>query len=91
MVVNEEVALTATVDILRDIAQGSGPRDCLLVLGYAGWGPRQLDQEIQANAWLHVDADYDLVFGQNQEAKWEKAIHKIGIDPRLLSGDAGHA
>ena len=91
MVVNEDVALTATVDVLRDIAEGSGPRNCLLVLGYAGWGPGQLDDEIQANAWLHVDADHDLVFGQDVETKWEKAINKIGIDPRLLSGDAGHA
>ncbi|MBI4183424.1 MAG: YqgE/AlgH family protein [Proteobacteria bacterium] len=91
MVVNNDVALTATVEILREIARGGGPRDCLLVLGYAGWGPGQLDSEIQANAWLHVDADRDLVFGQDIDDKWEKAMRKLGIDPHLLSGNAGHA
>ncbi|MFQ6018510.1 MAG: YqgE/AlgH family protein [Kiloniellaceae bacterium] len=89
--VAQEVALTATVDILHDIAVGQGPRRSLLALGYAGWGPGQLDSEIQANGWLHVAADEDLVFDDDLDSKWNRAIAKLGIDVSLLSGDAGHA
>ncbi len=91
MVVDHDVALTATIDILKAIAGGQGPRQSLLALGYAGWGPGQLDTEIKSNGWLHVAADSDLVFGPNQDAKWQRAMDKIGIDPRMLSNDAGHA
>ena len=91
MRVNDKVGLTATIDILRDIAQGYGPRDKILALGYAGWGPGQLDTEIRANGWLHVEADDKLVFGDELADKWEMAIQKIGIDPRMLSDEAGHA
>ncbi|MEK9722080.1 MAG: YqgE/AlgH family protein [Rhodospirillaceae bacterium] len=91
LVVDENVALTATVDILRAIADGSGPHNCLLALGYAGWGPGQLDMEIKSNGWLNVDADEELVFGGDLDDKWEKAMAKIGIDPRMLSDDVGHA
>lgn len=90
-VMADGVALTATIDILRAIASGDGPRHHLLALGYAGWGPGQLDDEIRANGWLHVAADEDLVFGRELESKWERAIAKIGIDPRMLSDLAGHA
>jgi putative transcriptional regulator len=89
--INSGIALTATVDILRDMARGSGPRQTLLALGYAGWGPGQLDAEIQANGWLQVPADEQLVFGENLEAKWELAMAKLGIDFGRLSSDAGHA
>jgi putative transcriptional regulator len=91
MVVDGEVALTATIDILKAIAGGSGPRRRLLALGYAGWGPGQLDTEIKANGWLHVAADADLVFGADLEGKWQRAMGKLGIDPRMLSDEAGHA
>jgi putative transcriptional regulator len=91
LVVDEQVALTATVDILKAIAAGGGPRHSLLALGYAGWGPGQLDDEIKANGWLHVSADDDLVFGEDMDAKWERAMAKLGIDPRMLSDSAGHA
>jgi putative transcriptional regulator len=91
MVVDEAVALTATVDILKAIAEGQGPNRCLLALGYAGWGPGQLDSEIMANGWLHVTADDDLVFGGDLDHKWEHAMAKLGIDPRMLSDEAGHA
>ncbi len=91
MVVDTEVALTATINILKAIADGSGPRRRLLALGYAGWGPGQLDTEIKANGWLHVAADDDLVFGANLEGKWQRAMGKLGIDPRMLSDEAGHA
>ena len=89
--VSEAVGLTATVDILRDMAAGSGPRQSLLALGYAGWGPGQLDSEIQANGWLHVAPDEDLVFDEVLDDKWERAIAKLGVDVSMLSGDAGHA
>lgn len=88
------LALTATIDILRSIAQGGGPRRSLLALGYAGWGPKQLDGELQANAWLSAPADEDIVFDSDLDTKWERAMAKIGIAPRQLmglSGDAGHA
>ncbi len=91
MVVDNDVALTATVDILKAIAYGDGPRQSLLALGYAGWGPGQLDSEIKSNGWLHVAADSELVFGVNLKDKWEQAMSKIGVDPRMLSDDAGHA
>jgi putative transcriptional regulator len=89
--VASEVALTATIEILRDIATGQGPQRSLLALGYAGWGPGQLDSEIQANGWLHADADSSLVFDDDLTNKWERAIGKLGFDVTLLSGDAGHA
>ncbi|MGH6930290.1 MAG: YqgE/AlgH family protein, partial [Dongiaceae bacterium] len=68
-----------------------GPRRSLLALGYAGWGPGQLDAEIQANGWLQVPADEALVFDEDVDNKWERAIGKIGVDFSMLSGDAGHA
>jgi putative transcriptional regulator len=91
LVIDEDVALTATVDILKSIADGDGPDKSILALGYAGWAPGQLDQEIQANGWLSVPADNNLVFGLDPDTKWEKAMGKIGIDFNMLSGDAGHA
>jgi putative transcriptional regulator len=91
LVIDDEIALTATVDVLRAIARGTGPRRRVLALGYAGWAPGQLDAEIQANGWLLVPADLDLVFGDENDAKWERAIAKLGIDLSLLSSEAGHA
>ena len=91
LVIDDEIALTATVDVLRAIARGMGPRRRVLALGYAGWAPGQLDAEIQANGWLLVPADLDLVFGRDNDSKWEQAIAKIGIDLSLLSSEAGHA
>lgn len=91
MVVDHDVALTATVDILKAMAGGKGPMQSLLALGYSGWGPGQLDSEIMGNGWLSVPADNDLVFGAGLEDKWDRAMGKIGIDPRMLSDEAGHA
>ncbi len=91
LVVNSEVALTATVDVLKAIAAGSGPRQSLLALGYAGWAPGQLDAEIQANGWLHAVPDDKLIFGTDLEAKWPQAMIKAGVDVSLLSSEAGHA
>jgi putative transcriptional regulator len=89
--VGGHLALTATLDILRAIGRGNGPRRSLLALGYAGWGPGQLDAEIQANGWLHVAADESIVFDDDFKGKWQRALGKLGIDPIALSGDAGHA
>lgn len=89
--VDDRVNLTATIDILKDIADGHGPRQALLALGYAGWGAGQLDGEIQQNAWLNVPADEVLIFDSTLEDKWERSIAKLGVDISLLSGDAGHA
>ena len=91
LVVDRNVALTATVDILKSIAEGGGPNHSLLALGYAGWAPGQLELEIQANGWLSVGADPDLVFGPGLDDKWARAMAKIGIDHAKLSGEAGHA
>tara|TARA_B100000686_G_C16753846_1_gene954198 strand:+ start:900 stop:1475 length:576 start_codon:yes stop_codon:yes gene_type:complete len=90
-VINKEVALTATTDILRDIANGCGPQNSLFALGYAGWGPGQLDAEIQANGWLSVTADTELLFDHDHVSMWQNALAKIGIDVSMLSGEAGHA
>lgn len=91
LVVDDELALTGTMEILKDIADGSGPEKSMLILGYAGWGPGQLDAEILDNGWLTVEADADLVFADDLETKWQHAISKLGIDLSLLSDTAGHA
>jgi len=91
LVLESGMALTASLEILRAIAQGKGPRLSLLALGYAGWGPGQLDTEMQSNGWLHVDADETIVFGADFEAKWHRALKKLGVSPGALSGEAGHA
>ena len=91
MVVSDNIALTATIDILRAIATGKGPLHHMLALGYAGWGPGQLDAEIQANGWLHAAADEAILFDPDLSTKWERAIAKLGVTPAMLSGEAGHA
>ncbi len=88
--IDDGICLTATVDILKAIAKGAGPKHAILALGYAGWAPGQLETEIQDNGWLHCDADPDLIFGDVEE-KYLRALRKIGIDPGMLSNEAGHA
>jgi putative transcriptional regulator len=89
--IDEGICLTATLDILKAIARGNGPASAILALGYAGWAPGQLEQEIQENGWLHCAADPELIFGTDTDAKYEKALRKIGIDLGMLSSQAGHA
>jgi putative transcriptional regulator len=89
--IDDGICLTATVEILKAIARGGGPKHAILALGYAGWGPGQLETEIQSNGWLHCAADSDLIFGRDIEEKYLRALHKIGIDPGMLSNEAGHA
>lgn len=91
LVVDSNVALTATVDILKAIASGTGPHQAIFALGYASWGPGQLDSEIQANGWLTVAADRELIFDPELDTKWERAIARLGVNPGMLSGVAGHA
>jgi putative transcriptional regulator len=91
LAVGNGMSLTATLDILRAIGCGSGPRRSLLALGYAGWGAGQLDAELQHNGWLHVPADEALVFDDDLDRKWQRALAKLGIDLSMLSADAGHA
>ena len=89
--VNEDFAMTATLDILEDLADGRGPAHVVMALGYAGWGPGQLESELAQNGWLTCDGDPDLVFDVNSPTKWARALQSLGIDPALLSAEAGSA
>ncbi len=89
--ISENVCLTATLDILKAIAQGTGPENSILALGYSGWAPGQLEEEIQMNGWLNCPADQELIFGRNLDNKYDQALAKIGVDPHQLSSQAGHA
>ena len=89
--IDQGICLTATVDILRAIASGKGPHSAILALGYAGWGAGQLESEIHSNGWLHCEADPSLVFDGDFDSKYDRALRKIGIDPAMLSTEAGHA
>jgi putative transcriptional regulator len=89
--IDEGICLTATLDILKAIARGDGPQSAVLALGYAGWAPGQLENEINQNGWLHCAADLELIFGQDTEHKYTKALRKIGINLGMLSTEAGHA
>lgn len=89
--IDEGICLTATLDILKAIARDEGPASAVLALGYAGWAPGQLENEIQHNGWLHCTADTELVFGTDTGGKYEKAMGKLGIDLAMLSSEAGHA
>jgi putative transcriptional regulator len=89
--IDEGICLTATLDILKAIARGSGPVSALLALGYAGWAPGQLESEIQENGWLHCSADRELIFGSDTDTKYHKALKKLGVDLGMLSSEAGHA
>jgi len=91
LAVDSEICLSTTTEILRAIAEGSGPDKNLMALGYAGWESRQLDDEIKRNAWLNVPADMELVFSTDYDAKWARTLAKIGIAAHQLSATAGHA
>ncbi len=89
--IDENIYLTATVDILKALAEGSGPKQALLALGYAGWSSGQLEEEIQDNGWLNCPADSDLVFCNDASKKYDKAFEKIGVNPYFLVNQTGHA
>ncbi|MEM1382049.1 MAG: YqgE/AlgH family protein [Pseudomonadota bacterium] len=82
--VDASVSMTATLDILHAMSAGEGPRDAMVALGYSGWAPGQLEHELQHNGWLACPPDHELVFGQEHERKWDRALSKIGVDPSLL-------
>jgi len=84
-------AITTALSVLRDMAYGTGPSKALLMLGYSGWGPGQLEREIRENGWLIADCDAELVFETPLYDKWRAALGRIGIDPRLLSSEGGSA
>jgi len=90
-VVGNGIAMTATLDILEDIATGNGPKRSMLGLGYAGWGPGQLEGELVRNGWLVCDATEDILFGRAAEHKWTAALKVIGVDPLMLSSAGGSA
>jgi putative transcriptional regulator len=89
--IDEHICLTATLEILKAIAVGTGPQNAMLALGYAGWAPGQLETEIQSNGWLHCPATPELIFDADLDGKYGRALGTIGIDPTRLSGEAGHA
>ncbi len=89
--VDGQVALTASLDILKALARGGGPKEGILALGYANWGPGQLDDEIRQNAWLNADPDLELLFDADHESKWSRALGKLRINPGLLSSTSGRA
>ena len=89
--VDDRFSMTATMDVVEEIAQGAGPLQAMMALGYAGWGPGQLESEIAQNGWLVSDADEDIVFGRANDHKWTAALKGMGVDPLLLSETAGRA
>ncbi len=89
--INDDISLSSSKDILTAIANGEGPADFLITLGYAGWSKDQLENEMQQNSWLNVLADSDIIFNTPSEKRWQKAAMKLGIDINLISGDIGHA
>ena len=91
MDLGDDLYLTATQEILTSIAQGGAPSRSTMTLGYAGWGPRQLEDELGQNAWLVGTPDDELVFGTNFEEKWERSLQQLGIDAGFLHSDGGHA
>lgn len=91
LVVEPRMALTGSLDVLQALAEGGGPARGVLALGYAGWGPGQLDQELAENAWLSAPANLDLVFDGDHASKWRRALASLHVDPGLLSTAAGHA
>ncbi|SIS58605.1 putative transcriptional regulator [Roseivivax lentus] len=89
--INADFAMTATLDILEEIAAGQGPAQRRMCLGYSGWGPGQLEQELQQNGWLVCDADPDLVFGTKPAQMWEAALGRLGVSALMLSAEGGQA
>lgn len=91
LVVSPDFGLSNTTDILESIAMGRGPEDFIIAVGCSGWGPGQLEGEMKENAWLSGRASARIVFKTPVEQRWSAAIEKLGIDPDLLTGEAGHA
>ncbi len=89
--VNKKVSLTATLEVLRAIADGKGPNANMITLGYSGWSAGQLEDEIISNGWLTVDADEDIIFDKRNDTKYSRSLKLLGVDESLLSSSSGHA
>jgi len=89
--ITPEISVTTSRDVLEAIADGKGPAQRLIALGYAGWGGGQLEQEMSANAWLSGPADEEIIFKLPAAARWQAAANLLGVDLNLMSGEAGHA
>lgn len=89
--VTDAMRMTATIDVLEDIGRGKGPSRALMILGYSGWGPGQLENEISRNGWLTADSSSELIFETPDQQKWAAALKTLGIEPMMLSGTAGRA
>jgi putative transcriptional regulator len=89
--VGETLGVTTSRDVLAAMASGSGPKRTFVALGYAGWSPGQLEEELKSNSWLSAPADAAIIFDTPVELRWQAAARSIGVDLALLSGDAGHA
>ena len=89
--VRDDYKVSGSVDALREVLRGKGPDKMMFILGYSGWGPGQLDQELTSNAWLTVEPDSELIFETDPRAMWEKAIKRLGISPSALSSHSGQA
>lgn len=83
--------MTTSKDVLQAMSHGGGPRRVLVTLGYSGWAAGQLEEEIGRNGWLTVDAARDIIFDTPIEQRYDRALALLGIDPRMLSPEAGHA
>jgi putative transcriptional regulator len=91
LMVTDDVAFTTSIDVLEAVANGEGPQRMLVSIGYAGWSPGQLEEEISRNGWLTVDADARVLFDLPIEERYVAAIRLLGIDPLMLASEAGHA
>lgn len=91
LTVDDDIVLTASLDVLREIADGHGPQRALLALGHASWSPGQLESEIRQNAWLTAPADESILFGTDHDRKWRRAFAGLGVDPMRLVGAIGNA
>lgn len=91
IIIHDELCITSSKDILESMSHGDGPRECLVALGYSGWGPGQLEEEIRDNVWLNVPADHEILFSTDVDKRWNKALSSMGIDETYLSNQVGHA
>lgn len=91
LTVTKDIAVTTSQDIMQAIANNTGPRHCLIALGYSGWGPGQLEYEMSQNAWLSCPATEEILFNTPLDKRWQAAALLLGVDLQLLSSQAGHA
>lgn len=91
LTINEDISVTSSQDILQAMADGQGPKDAVVILGYAGWGAGQIEAEIANNFWLTAPADPHIIFNVPFEQRWRAAVKSLGIDVANIADDVGHA